>query len=453
MAHAGVLLGLVLLIVLALRGVNVLVASLLGALVVALTNAQPLVSALMEGYTGGMMGFAGRFFLVFLVGAIFGRVMGESRAATALALALSRKLGPERVLVICTLACALLTYGGVNVFIVIFTIYPLGLSLLQEANLPKRLLVGPVMLGAGTFTMTALPGTPSVQNVIAAQGLGTSLLAAPFIGLFVSAVVLGLGLWYLETQRRRAQHDGETFDPGIAATGIDAPDSQSDMPHWGAALVPLAAVLLTIMVPLWVSRLFYADGTALPGVIAFSQAQPVLWTSLAMVVGSLIGVAMFWQYLPKPSATISRGAENAALPLLNTAAVIGFGAVVNGTEAFQWFASAMVGSGLPPLVSAALSVNIVAGIVGSASGGLGIFMETLAPYYLEQGVRPETLHRIITIGSGGLDSLPHSGAVITTFTVMGLTHREGYKDAAVVTIAIPLAALALVLAGLLITGG
>ena len=453
MATTGVLLGLIILIALAMRGVNVVVAALLGALVVAVTNAQPLVEALMEGFTGSMMGFAGQFFLIFLAGAIFGRVMGETQAAASVAFALSKRLGAERVLYICTIACVVLTYGGVNVFIVIFTVYPLGLSLLQQADLPKRLLLGAVMLGAGTFTMTALPGTPSLQNVISAQALGTSLTSGPVIGLIVSALTFGLGMWYLESERRRARRRGETFKP--AKTDV-LPDKEPDarrMPHWSVSLIPLAAVLLTIMGPLWISGIVYGgDNEDLPALLAFSQAEPMLWTSFAMVVGTLLAILLFWPFVNQPWGIVSRGAENSVLPLLNTAAVIGFGGVVQATEAFQWFAELMVGSGLHPLVSAVLSINIVAGIVGSASGGLGIFMETLAPYYLEQGVHADTLHRIVTIGSGGLDSLPHSGAVITTLTVMGLTHREAYKDGFIVTVLVPLASLVLLLTAGLVLG-
>ena len=410
MAATGVLLGLAVLVALALRGVNILVSALLGAIVVAVTNNQSLEDALTVGFTGSMMGFAGQFILVFLTGAVFGRIMGESKAAAAVALALSRRLGAERVMYIVALACALLTYGGVNVFIVIFTIYPLALSLMQHANLPKRLLVGPITLGAGTFTMTALPGSPSLQNIISAQGLGTSLTAGPWIGLVAALLMFALGMWYLESQRKRAAQRGEDFRPGLTDVVPDKSPDASQMPHPLVSLIPIAAVLLTIMVPLWVVGIAYSQVSAeeLPTLLAFSKQQPVLWISVAMVLGTLLGLGLFWKHLPTPWAVISRGAESAVLPLINTGAVIGFGGVVKSTTAFAWFAGLMIDSNLPPLLSAALSINIIAGIVGSASGGLGIFMQTLGERYIDLGVNPETLHRIVTIGSGGLDSLPHS---------------------------------------------
>jgi H+/gluconate symporter-like permease len=264
--------------------------------------------------------------------------------------------------------------------------------------------------------------------------------------------MFGLGMWYLETQRRKAEKRGEDFRPGLADVVPDKAPNADQMPHPVLAMIPIVAVLLTIMVPIWMVGLLYSGADQLPGILQFSKEQPVLWISLAMVLGTLLGLVLFWKHMTGRWAVISRGAENAVLPLINTAAVIGFGGVVRGTDSFRWFAELMMESSLPPLVSAAVSINIMAGIVGSASGGLGIFMQTLAERYLELGVSPGRLHRIVTIGSGGLDSLPHSGAVISFLTVLGLTHREAYKDIAVVSIVIPLSVLGLILLGMTVLG-
>ena len=201
MAYIGLLAGLALLIFLALRGVNILFASLLCGLVVALTNGLAIHEAFSQHYASGPLGtfsFAGRFFLLFIAGAVFGRVMGESKAATSIALALVNRLGAERALWITVLACAALTYGGVVVFVVIFAMYPLGLSLLKQADIPKRLFCAALALGAGTFTLTALPGTPSIQNVIPSVALGTDLFAAPLLGLVGGAIMFVLGMIYLK---------------------------------------------------------------------------------------------------------------------------------------------------------------------------------------------------------------------------------------------------------------
>lgn len=459
--NLGLLAGLGLLIVLALRGVNILVASLLCALVVAVTNDLSPAVALMDYYPSGPLGaftFAGKFFLLFVTGAIFGKVMAESHAAAAIAYALARRLGPHRTLWIAMLATAFLTYGGVVVFIVIFTIYPLGLGLMQQADIPKRLFCAATALGAGTFTMTALPGTPSIHNVIAASALDTSLFAAGGMGIIAAVLMLTLGMAYLERERRKAAARGEGFVPHPRDTLPDPGASAADLPHWAKSSVPLLVVLGTIIVPRLL--MFAVDvpsqgqpaGGAFRAVLAFADRNPVVWPSFALTLGTVLTVTMFRDLRGSPLAAVGRGAEESVMPLLNTAAVIGFGGVVTQTGGFEWFSEGIIEADLPPLLSIAASISVVSAIVGSASGGLQIFMETLAPQYLEMGVTPEVLHRIATLASGGLDSLPHCGAVIATFTIMGLTHREAYKDMGIITVVVPVISVLLVIAGLMILG-
>ncbi len=214
--NIGLLVGLLVLIICALRGFSILLASLLATVVVIVTNHLPLADSLLVDYAIGPLGgftFAGKFFLLFVSGAVFGRVMAETQAAQALALFLADMIGKDRALWIITGAFAILTYGGVSVFVVIFALYPLGVELIRGANIPKRLFGGAAILGAGTFTMTALPGAPSIHNAIAAEKLGTNLFAGPLLGLLAAAIMFGLGMWYLERERKKAALRGEDFVP------------------------------------------------------------------------------------------------------------------------------------------------------------------------------------------------------------------------------------------------
>lgn len=430
----GVIGGLALLIYLALRGANVLLIALLCAGVVALANGLSLGNALMGSYMAGLGGFLQQYFLLFLFGAVFGRLMGDSGASLSIAEVLARKLGAGRALLIVILATAILSYGGVSVFVLVFTVYPLGLGLIKQANLPKRLFCGAFVLGAGTFTMTALPGTPSIQNMIPAKALGTPATAAPLVGVAAALVMFALGYWYLVRQSAKAKAAGEGFVAGPNDNAASLNFDSSGTPHWALALVPM--VLVVGMV------------------IGTRHLQPALpWVTAALAVGSLAAVLLFWRRLKTLGNTLSQGAQNSAMPILNTSSVIGFGMVVSTVPAFKVFAAALAGLHLPPLISATVAVNTMAGLVGSSSGGLGIFMQTMAPGYLESGVDAALLHRIAAIASGGLDSLPHSGAVISILAVMGLTHREAYKDVFVLTVLVPLAALAVALVLGLAMGG
>ena len=441
----GLFAGLALLIWLALRDVNIIFASVICALIVIVTNALPLADSLTGAYAFGDLGaftFAGRFFLLFAAGAVFGKVMGESHAATAIAMAMVRGLGAHRALWITVMACALLTYGGVVVFVVIFAMYPLGLRLMKEADIPKRLFCGALALGAGTFTLTALPGTPSIHNVIPTLKLGTDLFAAPLLGLFGGAIMFALGMAYLERERVKAQAAGERFEPGPRDVIPDMDAIARDLPHWVLALIPLVLVIGTILTP----RLI-GDAGGSNALLAFANAQPILWPSFALLLASMVALILFPAARRAPLKLLGDGTQDAIMPLMATSAVIGFGGVVVQTAGFATFTQAMVGANVPPMISMFGAISTVSGITGSASGGLQIFMATLADDYLALGISPEELHRLVAMASGGFDSLPHCGAVIAMLTITQLSHKQAYKDVGVVTVVIPviatLAAIAL----------
>ena len=449
LGNLGLFVGLALLMWLALRGVNIFIAALFCSLVVALSNDLHAPQALLEYFPFGPLGaftFAGKFFVLFLCGAIFGKVMAASQAASSIAQSITRSLGTQRTLWVAMSVCALLTYGGVVVFVVIFTMYPLGVTLMREANLPKRLFCAATALGAGTFTMTALPGSPSIHNVIAASALGTDLFAGAWIGLLASAVMILLGMAYLQREWRLARERGEGFEANAQDLRMEQmAGTPGSGPHWAVALVPIAVVLGVIMLP----RLLLLSGGVTAGegmfgeLVSFSQKQPIIWPSLALVIATVVAILLFPALRRNTMALLGQGADDSIMPLLNTAAVIGFGGVVTQTAGFAQFAQWILTVDLPPLLSIFASVSVVSGIVGSSSGGLQIFMQTLAPKYLEMGVEPEVLHRIANIAAGGLDSLPHCGAVIAMLMIMGLTHKQAYKDIFVVTVLIPVVAVLL----------
>ncbi|MEL6542380.1 MAG: GntP family permease [Pseudomonadota bacterium] len=442
MQTLGLLVGLGLLIWLALKDVNIIFAAVLCALVVIVTNSLPFAESLTQTFLLSDLGaftFAGRFFLLFAAGAVFGKIMGDSHAATSVAMALARSLGAHRALWITVLSCALLTYGGVVVFVVIFAMYPLGLRLMHEANIPKRLFCGALALGAGTFTLTALPGTPSIHNVIPTLTLGTDLFAAPLLGLFGGTLMFVMGMVYLERERVKALAAGEGFEAGPRDVIPNYSEIEKDVPHPVLAVAPLALVIATILAP----RLMATDGMGEGGLgqlVAFANSQPILWPSIALILASLVAIALFPAVRKRPLQTMGLGTQDAILPLMATSAVIGFGGVVAQTQGFASFTQFVTGSDLPPHLSMFAAASTVSGITGSSSGGLQIFMSTMAETYLALGIDPQELHRLVAMASGGLDSLPHCGAVIAMLTITQLTHKQAYKDVGVVTVIVPIVA-------------
>lgn len=435
----GILLALGIFIYMAMKGFSIVLASILCATIVIVTNNLPFDIAMLEYFALGPLGafsFAGKFFLLFAAGAMFGRTLSSSGAATAIANKLVESLGTNRVLVITVLFSALLTYGGVVVFVVIFTMYPLGIQLLHSANVPKRLFTSALALGIGTFTMTAMPGSPSIHNVISSVSLQTDLFAAASYGLFGSAIMLSLGLWYLEKHRKLAQLNNEGFEPSAKDKAIIANASKMNLPSWQKATLPLLFVAGTILTP----RLLLMAGIDNNVLINYANTQPIIWPCIALFIGCIVTMILFPSILKNALRELGNGAEDSITPLIATSVVIGFGGVVSNTAAFTEFSQWLTSLDIPPLISVFLSASAVSGIVGSSSGGLQIFMSTMAPSYLEQGVNPDILHRIAAMASGGFDSLPHCGGIVAVLAITGQTHKSAYKDIAVVTVVFPVIA-------------
>jgi H+/gluconate symporter-like permease len=426
-------------------------APLLALLAVLIDGDLPLLAVYTQVFMTALGGFVVKYFPLFLLGAIFGRLTSDSGAADTIARSIVSTLGAHRALPAVVLACAVLTYGGVSLFVVAFAAYPVASTLFRQAGVPKRLIPGAIALGAATFTMTALPGAPSIQNAIPMPYFGTDLFAAPAMGLLASVLMLAGGLAWLARRQRTAKTRGEAYEAHAAdhATAVDV----ASLPTLVVALVPLLLVV--------VGNLVFAR-VVIPAMDTSYLAEPrfggvtvddvrgiwALIAALTLAIGATVG--LHWRRWHSLAGSINGGTQSALLPIFNTASEVGYGTVIATLGAFALIRDQVLGLWPDaPLVSASIAVNVMAGITGSASGGLGIALAALGGTYLDLAsaadVGPEALHRVVVIASGGLDSLPHNGAVITLLGICGLTHRESYLDIFVVTVAVPLCTLGLVL--------
>jgi H+/gluconate symporter-like permease len=342
------------------------------------------------------------------------------------------------------LACAVLTYGGVSLFVVAFAVYPLAASLFREASLPKRLIPGTIALGSFTFTMDALPGTPQIQNIIPTTFFGTTVYAAPVLGTLGAVMVLGCGLAYLQARARQAIARGEGYGQGH----VNEPDEGSPdagVPRAWLAVLPLILVgavnwVLTRSIPAWYGESFDFAAIGLPALATVKIANVVgIWSiEIALLAGIVATLAIGCRRIvPTVKAGLTHAVGGALLATMNTASEYGFGSIIASLAGFGAVKAAIGGAFSNPLVSLAVSVNVLAGITGSASGGLGIALAALGKQSLEAaqaaGISPEVLHRVASMASGGMDTLPHNGAVITLLAITGLTHRQSYRDIFVLT--------------------
>lgn len=426
------------------RGMSVLVLAPALAMLAALVSGTPVLA----GYTQIFMQAAGEFvmafFPLFLLGALFGKVMEASGAAARLASAILTRLGPQNAILAVVLSCALLTYGGVSLFVVAFAAWPLARALFAQARLPARLIPAAIALGAFTFTMTALPGTPSIQNAIPMATFGTTPFAAPGLGLIAGGVMLVMGLVWLQFRTRSLS--GDAVPDASNAT----PDARP-LPLW-IALVPILSVGVVTLamsnVILPALETGYLADTAY-GATELTRVKG-LWSVIA-ALGVALALALILSRPPKMMQVLNTGAESALLPLFNTASLVGFGAVIASLPGFEVLRASLDGlSDGNILISGALSSSALAGITGSASGGMSIALDVLGPSLMAQasvqGVDPALLHRVVAVATGGLDTLPHNGAVITLLGICGMTHRQAYGDIFVVAVLVPTISCILIIA-------
>ena len=369
--------------------------------------------------------------------------MDTSGAAQILARAIATAVGPANAILAVVLACAVLTYGGVSLFVVAFVAWPLARALFAETGLPARLIPATIALGAFTFTMTALPGTPSIQNAIPMATFGTTPFAAPGLGLIAATVMLGLGMIWLRYRARAL--DGDTPPVMPPASLRDAP-----MPLW-VALGPILSVGVVTLAMSWMVLPALQTGyLALPQYGETDLARVGgLWSVITALTVALV-LALVLSRPPELMKTLNEGAESALMPLFNTASLVGFGAVIATLPGFEVLRQGLDGlSGGNVVVTAALSSGALAGITGSASGGMSIALDVLGPSLMAQAVAqsvdPALLHRVVSVATGGLDTLPHNGAVITLLGICGMTHRQAYGDIFMVAVLAPILACALII--------
>ncbi|MDZ5472589.1 GntP family permease [Bacillus sp. 31A1R] len=423
----GLVGGLALLIFLTMRGMNLLVAGPLSALFVAVLNGMPLFPQLVgEGeanlvgnYMTGFSGFVTAWYLMFLLGAIFGKVMEDSGAADSVSKLIVNKLGMKYAVLAIVIACAVLTYGGVSLFVVAFSVYPMALSLFKQANLPRRFIPAALAFGSVTFTMTSA-GSPEIQNWIPIQYLDTTPYAGWEVSLIVAVFMMIFGYWWLKRMITKAVAKGETF----ISRESDPVSEERALPNPLLGIVPLLVVLV-------ISFVFHD-----------SLKQSAL--IIALLGGVIATYLLNRKYFKNFWNAVSEGTLGALIAIGNTAAVVGFGGVAKAVPAFNVAVDFMTSIPGSPLIGGAIAVSVIAGMTGSASGGQAIALPLIAPHYVDMGVNTEALHRVVAISSGALDSLPHNGYVVTTVrAICGESHQDAYGAVGAVTVIVPLIGVAI----------
>jgi H+/gluconate symporter-like permease len=443
----GILLSLFLLMFMAYMGFSVILFAPVFALLAAALQGLPIMPSYTELFMAKAVVYVKAFFAVFMLGAVFGKVMEDTLLAKGISHAIMEKLGHKHAVLAIVLSCAILTYGGVSLFVVVFAVYPFAAALFKEANIPKRLIPGCVALGAFTFTMDAFPGTPQIQNIIPTTFYGTTGYAAPIAGLVGGILIFIIGMVYLEWRKRTAVAKGEGY--GDHTLNEPAEAAVTKLPSWYISLLPL---ILVLAVNYYLSRVYTWDpailaplsGLKLPLMAPAVKNVIGIWSLvIGLVLGIILALALGFKNIPKGGGlqkALNVGAIGSLLAIMNTASEVGYGNVIAALPGFKSIAAFLLGIkiGGTPLVSEAISVTTLAGITGSASGGMSIALDLMSKDWLAWansiGMSPEILHRVASMASGGCDTMPHNGAVITLLAVCGLTHKQSYLDIFAMTV-------------------
>jgi H+/gluconate symporter-like permease len=472
----GIFAALAFLIFLAFRGWSILLLAPMAGLIAATFAAEPLLASWTQTFMLNAAQFMAQFFPLFLLGALFGKLMEDSGSVSSIANYMTLKLGPQRAILAVVLAGAIVTYGGVSLFVAFFVLAPMATELFRSAGVPRRLMPAAIALGTSTFTMSAMPGTPSINNAIPMPFFGTTPFAAPGLGIIASAIMLVFGMWWLKRAEVKARAAGEGFGPDEsksaerlaakdpivrerATTAHEFDPAEIDRSASAEHGPPILLAALPIFVVIAVNLLM--SFIVLPRMNVSFLAEPQwgatslsavggVWSVIVALLSAVVAtVAINFRSVPELRATMTAGSNAAALPIVSVASLVGFGAIVAALPSFALVREWVLGIGGGPLVSLAIATNILAALTGSASGGLTIALDALGPTYMklaaETGLDPALMHRVAVIGSGTLDSLPHNGAVVTLLSVCGVSHKDGYLDIVMAAIVGALIALVVVI--------
>ncbi|KGP91727.1 transporter [Pontibacillus chungwhensis BH030062] len=414
----SIIIGLILLMALAYLGWSIIWIAPLVSGIVALLSGMNILDAYTGTYMEGFVGFAKDYFPIFLFGAIFGKLMEDTGAAQSVAYKISSVIGKKRAILGMLLSAAILTYGGVSLFVVVFAVYPLAVAMFREANVSRKLIPSTFVLGAFTFTMTAIPGTPQIQNIIPINTFETDTMAAPILGIVAGLIMAVGGYAYLKFRQKQLDAKDDKFTEPEGDNQVKE-INEDELPNWILSVIPLIAVVVTLNV--------------------FKELSILVALLFGIILIMLFNFKDYKDFIP----AINGGASGSVMATINTSAAVGFGSVVTASPGFETVKELIFDIPLSPYFSEAFAVQLLAMITGSASGGMGIALEALGEEYydiaVEQGLSLEAFHRITSVASGA-SILPHNGALLTLFTVTGLTHKDSYKDVFVVGLLIPMIA-------------
>lgn len=417
----GFILAVFLLMFLAYKDINLYFATLVCALIVIITNSLDIWEALQEGYAVSFANFIANYLYVFVIGVLFGEVMKASGVAEVLGYNIIKIIGAKNAVLGVIFVNFIMGTIGVSGYVLVFCTVPICIIMFKRAGLSMSIMPAAQLLGCA-LGAGVLPYNPILNNVIPTSYLGTTLGAEPVLG-FIAFIVLAipgcLYCIYLSKKEHKIRTDKDEKKIQDEINLFEAEYLKKDKPNLFQCLLPCIALLAII--------------------IGFDKKlESNALVALAITIGTILTFLLNWKRLKKIwKETVSNGLNQGASSIMLAATVMGFAGVVQMTPAFEKLVDWCLNINLNPYLTEAISINLLAGITGSAAAGIQIFMQSFAASFVSNGMNPEVLHRLAPISSFGLNTLPHNATVVLSMKYMDVSYKDGYKAVAVATILLP----------------
>ena len=414
----GILVAIVFLIVASIKGLPILVVGPVSAIIVFVFSGQDIIENLSGAYSEDFAGFAQSNFLLFLPACVLGSMLGDCGAAQKIAIKigdLAQKAGgggngfmPKfLVLMGLSLITAILSFGGVSGFVVIFTIAPICREIFKKMDIPWHFVIAVAVYGGSMWT-AVLPGAPSVQNLMPMNYLGTQATAAPVLATVGSLTCIVFGAAYIWFVLKRNQNRGEGYLPTGAEMEenvgeLDASILGDTCTNWEFIKALLPSIILLICMNVFLIEPY-----------------------VSLTIGCLVCFVLYWNKFQNIGKTLGAGCTSTMTSIMNVSAVGGFGAAVELAPGFDWVVDNLYSIPGTPLIQLCLATNLIAGITGSASGGEAIALDLFAQRFVDMGINPQVVHRVIAFSCYGLDSMPYNGSAINRLNYTHLDYKRGY---------------------------
>ena len=423
----GIVICVLLLGFMCMKGIHSLVAGLVCSALLLIFNGANIYEGITGTYMSGFVSFVSNWFLMFLFGGLLGQILDVSGAADSLAQFLLNLVGAKNITLGLFLVGLIFTAAGITPYVTLFIVFPIGVKMCKRADLPRIFSIAGFQLGETVGL--ALPYAPVANNIVCTKYFGTEASAGGIWALIVCVIFSVLGILYLAWYEKYLIGHGTRFI-SLPDETIEDENQSADKPHWIIGLIPLLVPIVTLNFLKWS-------------------------VEYSLLAGAVVACVLLFKHIPKTSESIremiGKVINNSTVTVINTSAVVGFGAVVTASAAYDVAVAKILSIEANPLIMAFACTGLLAGVAGSAASGIVLAAPVLQQFLTQTNA--SLIHRATIFASLTLDTLPISGFLHTKAAVSGVPLKDSYiKMDLVVTVILPIVSGLIYILGCFVMG-